>query len=215
MQVIVPFDGETPKTRLENVLTLAERREFARAMLRDVLDAIRDAGGSPLVVSRSRLDLPRTPVSVDARPLSTAVNEQLRASASGTAVVMADLPLVTATTLADLFDHDGDVVLAYGKGGGTNALVSRHDDFAVDYHDGSYRTHLQTTAAIGASLAEVDSYRLALDIDEPNDLAELLLYGSGEAVEWLRDNGFSVDDTGGRRAIQRHTKPIPGGIHPG
>lgn len=203
VQVIVPFDGETPKTRLRSVMDLDERRQFARAMLRDVLRAIREAGASPLVLSRSSLNL-SVPVCVDERPLSAAVNTRLRTDPSEAAVVMADLPLVTARSLKRLFGRDGDVVLAYGVGGGTNALVARHPEFRVDYHDGSYHDHLANAREIAASVAEVDSFRLGFDIDEPADLAELLLYGDGNAVAWLRRHGFTVTDDE-RRQIRRRT----------
>ncbi|MXR20192.1 2-phospho-L-lactate guanylyltransferase, partial [Halobacterium sp. PCN9] len=44
MRVIVPFDPSDPNTRLSSLLSPAERREFAAAMLRDVLAAVREAG---------------------------------------------------------------------------------------------------------------------------------------------------------------------------
>lgn len=132
MRVIVPFDGETPKTRLEPVMDRRERRQFARAMLNHVLRAVRGAGGTPLVLAPAPFDLPQTRVCVDDRSLSTAVDAQLRSGPTETAVVMADLPLVTPESLERLFEKPGDVVLAYGNGGGTNALVSRHPGFRVD-----------------------------------------------------------------------------------
>lgn len=203
MQVIVPFDGETPKTRLDPVLDRRERRQFARTMLEDVLGAIRSAGGSPLVLSTTSLDIPETPVCVDDRDLSVAVNAQLRAGPGEVAVVMADLPLVTAATLERLFEREGDVVIAYGIGGGTNALVSRHPAFRVDYHEGSYHDHLANAREVDAEVSVVDSYRLSHDIDEPNDLVDVLLYGDGAAATWLRQHGFSVSSDTGRSTIQR------------
>lgn len=209
MQVIVPFDGATPKTRLEPVMDRRERREFALAMLSDVLRAIRGAGGSPLVLSPTALDLPETPVCVDDRPLSAAVNAQLRTGPTEIAVVMADLPLVTASTVERLFERAGDIVLAYGTGGGTNALVSRHSEFRVDYHDGSYRDHLANAREIDARVSTVDSYRLSHDIDEPDDLTDLLIAGDGTAAAWLRRHGFTVDDAAGRGTVQRTENPLP------
>lgn len=209
MQVIVPFDGETPKTRLEPVMDPRERRQFALAMLGDVLRAIRGAGGSPLVLSPTPRDLGETPVRVDDRRLSTAVNAQLRTGPTETAVVMADLPLVTASTLERLFEQSGDIVLAYGKGGGTNAVVSRHPAFNVDYHEGSYHDHLANARDIDAQVAEIDSYRLSHDVDEPVDLADVLLYGDGNTTTWLRHHGFTVTNRNGRSTIQRTETPLP------
>ena len=203
MRVIVPFDGRDPKTRLSPVLDGDERSGFARAMLRDVLSVVRSADASPLVLTPSPVEVDGCDVVVDDRPLSRAVNERLGSSPAATAVVMADVPLLRPETLRTLFSRAGDVVLARGLGGGTNALVSRTSEFAVDYHGGSYRDHLAIADDVGATVAEVDSYRLAADVDEPDDLAEVLLHGDGRASRWLRENGFRLDARDGRCAVRR------------
>jgi len=152
------------------------------------------------------------PVSVDERSLSRAANEQLQAASSAVAVVMADLPLVTDAALERLCTREGMSCSRAGIGGGTNALVSRTTDFEVDYHDNSYLAHRSTAHEIGAALAEIDSYRLATDIDEPDDLAELLLHGEGHATQWLRDQGFRLASGTGRTTVRthrRHTMSYP------
>jgi len=98
----------------------------------------------------------------------------------------------------------GDLVVAPGRGGGTNALVVRHPDFRTDYHGASYRDHLRAAHELGASVREFDSHRLATDVDEPADLAELLLHGDGRATDWLRDAGFELATTDGRVGVERH-----------
>lgn len=207
VQTIVPFDGQTPKTRLADVLGLDERRQFARAMLRDVLTVVEDVGSTPVVLSRTPLDVGGVAVCVDDRPLSTAVNEKLRESTQSSAVVMSDLPLLTTRALRRLLERDGDIVLARGTKGGTNALVTRHPAFSVDYHGGSYDKHLRIAREVGASVSEVDSYRLGVDIDEPDDLVELLLHGDGYAVDWLRDHGFETTRSDGEPTLQRSETP--------
>jgi 2-phospho-L-lactate guanylyltransferase len=89
------------------------------------------------------------------------------------------------------------VVLAPGLGGGTNALVARDPAFEVDYHGASVRDHRRIARKAGLSTATVDSFRLAVDIDEPADLAEVLLHGDGAATAWLRNRG-RVETTDGR-----------------
>ena len=208
MRVIVPFDGQNPKTRLSAVLEDDERKEFARAMLRDVLSAVRSVDATPIVVSRSAVGVDGCEVRVDERSLSRAVNERLRPSSAARAVVMADLPLLRPETLRTLFSRSGDVVLARGLGGGTNALVSRTSEFSVDYHGDSYLDHLAIADDVGATVAEVDSYRLAADVDEPDDLAEVLLHGDGRASRWLRENGFRLDSRNGRCEVRRAGEPV-------
>lgn len=205
MDVLVPFAATEPKTRLAPALEPDEREAFARAMLLDVCDAVDGAGADPTVLSTAPIDCPWT-VAVDDRSLSAAVNDRLDPP---TAVVMADLPLSTADAVERLLGADGDVVLAPGLGGGTNALVSRHPGFSVDYHGASIRDHRRIAREAGATTATVDSYRLAVDVDEPGDLVELLLHGEGRARDWLVDAGFEVEPTDGRVVARRSDDASP------
>jgi len=204
MRVIVPFDAERPKTRLADLLDERERSALARAMLDDVLAAVRAAGGEPIVLSTASIDVD-APVRVDDRALTPAVNDAIADAApeSPVAVVMADLGLATGDALAELFAAEGDVAVVPGRGGGTNALVVRHPEFRVDYHGLSYRDHRRIAAEIDADVAVVDSHRLSTDVDERADLVELLLHGDGRATAWLRDAGFELAVEGGRADVVR------------
>ena len=219
MDVIVPYSTDRPKSRLSAVLTPEERASFARAMLRDVLGAITAAGGTPRVLATGPVDDDISHrVVVDDRPLTAAVNGVLESEAaedgetnsSGDdpdpiAIVMADVALATPEALGRLFDagQRADVAVAPGRGGGTNALVVDHPAFRVDYHGASYLDHRRAAADIGASVHAVDSHRLAKDIDEPADLAELLIHGDGAAARWLEEAGFTLDTTDGRVDVVR------------
>ena len=246
MEVLVPFSTDRPKSRLSAVLTPAERAEFARTMLRDVLDAVVAAGGEPRVLATGDVDVDH-PSIVDDRPLTTAVNAALEArlgadggsggdSGGGdgdgggddgpgdpVAIVMADLVLATPDALRDLFvaGREADLAIAPGRGGGTNALVVGHPAFRVDYHGASYLDHRRIADEIGASVRVVDSHRLATDVDEPADLAELLIHGRSDvdsggvdddgvdgthgrrATRWLNDAGFVLDTSDGRVGVVR------------
>jgi 2-phospho-L-lactate guanylyltransferase len=199
MDVLVPFAASEPKTRLADALEPDERTDFARAMLRDVCTAIDAAGGSPTVLSTDPIDC-EWPVAVDDRPLTDAVNARLEPPV---AVVMADLALATPEALSRLFDADGAVVVVPGLGGGTNALVVRHPDFYTDYHGASVRDHRSIAAELGIDPVTVDSFRLAVDVDEPADLAELLLHGSGRAAAFLDRAGFEIATADGRVTARR------------
>ena len=201
VRVVVPYDATTPKTRLEPVLDAAERSAFAEAMLRDVLDAVAAAADTPEVLATAPVDVP-APVTVDDRALTPAVNDVLAAAESPVAVVMADLALATSATLQRVLDADGDVVLVPGLGGGTNAVLTRVPGFRVDYHGASIRDHRRIAADLGATVGTVDSMRLATDIDEPGDLAEVLLHAEGRAADWLRSR-FELDARDGRVDVTR------------
>ncbi|WP_144797422.1 2-phospho-L-lactate guanylyltransferase [Halorubrum depositum] len=231
MEVLVPFSTDRPKSRLSAVLDPDERAAFARAMLRDVLDAVRAAGGDPRVLATGPVDADLgCPVEIDERALTDAVNAAFDGRFGGgdgdrsdgdpdpVAVVMADLALATPAALRDLFaaGREADVALAPGRGGGTNAFVASHPSFQVDYHGASYLDHRRIAAEIGASVAVVDSHRLATDVDEPADLAEVLIHAeadgwgggddsmnAGRATRWLRDAGFALDAADGRVGVVR------------
>ena len=204
MRVLVPFEATAPKTRLGGVLDGDERAAFARAALRDVCSAVEAAGHVPEVVATESVAVDAT-VTVDERPLSPAINDRLGGERTG--VVAADLALVTPTAVECLVDAaaDADVAIAPGRGGGTNALVVSHPDFRVDFHGVSYRDHRRIAREVGASVAVVDSMRLATDVDVPADLAEVLLHGDGEAAVWLSEAGFELDAGDGRVGVSHPT----------
>ena len=203
MRTLVPFGARDPKTRLGPVLDAAERRAFAEAMLEDVLAALSDR--DPVVLANAPVDVD-APVILDERPLTEAVNAEL-ADESPTAVVTADLPLLDAEAVTKLFAPDTDLVVAPGLGGGTNALVVRDPAFRVDYHGVSVRDHRRRARASDASLATVDSFRVAMDIDEPSDLVEVLLHADGAAADWLRAHGGRLTTTDGRVQFSRDPEP--------
>jgi 2-phospho-L-lactate guanylyltransferase len=199
MNVLVPFSVDEPKTRLATAFSPEERAEFARTMLEDVCSAIEDAGASPVVLTTGPLDCV-WPTIADDRPLTEAVNDRLEAPI---AVVMADLALATPDALSDLFATEGELVIAPGLGGGTNALVVRHPGFYTDYHGASVLDHQRIAGDLGIAPTIVDSFRLAVDVDDPDDLAEVLLHGNGGAAEWLTDAGFELSKAGGRVTVTR------------
>ncbi|AHF98600.1 2-phospho-L-lactate guanylyltransferase [Halostagnicola larsenii XH-48] len=216
MHVVVPYAPDAPKTRLKPVLSETERSTLARVMLEDVLEAVRETGREPTVLSTEPLEID-APVTVDRRPLTEAVNAVVRSRTRSTevkssgsaavAVVMADLALTTPEALERLFAPNADVVIAPGRGVGTNALVVRHPEFRVDYHGGSFLDHRRIADDIGATLETVDSFRLGADIDEPADLVEVLAHGTGRTADCLREFGFELDSTEGRLEVVRSVEP--------
>jgi 2-phospho-L-lactate guanylyltransferase len=202
MDVFVPFDAESPKSRLSSLFDGPERRAFARAMLDDVLAVIDGAGLDPTVLATGDLDADY-PVRVDDRALSPAVNAVIADATLPVAVVVADLPLLSAPAVERLVHTEGPVVLAPGLGGGTNAMVVRDRSFRADYHGASIRDHRERARAAGLEPATVDSFRLAVDVDEPADLAEVLLHGRGRAVEWLGAHGVELAVADGRVRVER------------
>jgi len=203
MRVVIPFDATDPKTRLSAVLDASERQAFAVAMLRDVVAAVRETGHEPRVIATGPVAVD-APTTVDDRPLTPLVDAAIDAG-TPLAVVMADLAIATPAAIDRLFSADGDVVLAPGRGGGTNAMVVRTPAFRADFHGTSIRDHRANARSVGATATELDSFRLATDVDEPADLVEVLVHGDGAAARWLVEAGFTVALEGGRpRAVREN-----------
>jgi len=206
MRVYIPFDPRDPKTRLSSVLDDDERVELSFAMLEDVYEAVSETSHSPVVLST--LPLEREPVrgfdiEVCSKPLTPAVNAVLEKEEVPVAVVVADLPLVTPAAVELLFAHDEDFVVAPGRGGGTNAFVTRLPDFRVDYHGTSFLDHLEAAHELGADVGVVDSFRLLTDADEPEDLVEVLLHGEGRAAGFVRERFELTEDEENRVRAKR------------
>ena len=206
MRCLVPVAVDSPKSRLAAVLSPSERKTFARAMLVDVLSALNAADHQPTVLATAPLEddyiTSRATVVVDDRPLTPTINARL-ADSEPTLVVMADLPLIEPDDIRRLCENDADITIAPGLGGGTNALAVRDPAFRVDYHGASYLDHRQAAETLDMTVETVDSRRLATDVDEPSDLAEVLIHGAGHAAQWLSEAGFELDTTDGRVGVVR------------
>jgi 2-phospho-L-lactate guanylyltransferase len=86
-----------------------------------------------------------------------------------------DIPLVTTGDIESLFaalePAPSVVIVPSGDGTGTNALLrSPPDLFPSHFGPGSFALHVGEAERAGARIRIVRNERIALDIDEPNDL---------------------------------------------
>ena len=190
------------KRRLSPVLSGEERQELARAMLDDVLAATAGAfhvTGVLAVTSdsvageyleRAGCELLAEPRRGLNRALGTAADELKRRGASTMLVLPIDLPLVTSRDLdelcirhlEDLSDVADDqapraaVTVAPDRfRSGTNALVcSPPGCIPFRFGDGSFHAHLREARRLQAAASNLVIEGLSLDVDHPDDLAELL-----------------------------------------
>ncbi|MEN6341430.1 MAG: 2-phospho-L-lactate guanylyltransferase [Methanospirillum sp.] len=205
---VIPFRPVNPKTRLSGLLSQAEREAFARAMLADVIDAVRAGGLDPLVLSTHPYDCPGVQVRVVPGGLSDALNTLLPTIGGPVLVIMADLPLVTPEAVRRIAGSGADVAIAPGRGGGTNAINIRDTGrFRVDYYEISVAKHLAIAKTAGLSVEVVDSFRLYLDLDEEEDLVDLLIHGEGQARSYLESLGICLLATRGRVCLERRPGP--------
>jgi len=207
MKAYIPYDERDPKTRLSSLLTDEERVEFVRACLADVVEALEATDvAEPVVLSTQPLGfdgMDEFETVVRGEPLTPAVNAVLCENEPPVAVVVADLPLVTSDALKRLFAPNADFVVAPGRGGGTNAFVTRLPGFRVDYHGTSFLDHVESARELGAEVGVVDSFRLSTDADETEDIVEVLLHGEGSAYDFARERFELVEDEEERVTVER------------
>lgn len=204
MKVYVPYDDRNPKTRLSPLLDEDERADFVRACLDDVCDAIEatDADATPVVLSTLPIDTEYKNVVRD-EPLTPAVSAVLEDTEVPVGVVVADLPLATSDALDRLFASDAGFAVVPGRGGGTNAFVTRNPNFRVNYHGTSVTDHIEIAREVGADIEVVDSFRLFVDADEPDDLVDVLLHGEGRAADFLSERFEVVENEENRVELRR------------
>ncbi|HEX6547277.1 MAG TPA: 2-phospho-L-lactate guanylyltransferase [Candidatus Dormibacteraeota bacterium] len=190
--VVLVKDFDTAKQRLGPVLAPGARRALA---LENAERAIRAAAGFEhcLVVAgseeaRQLADRLGTEVLLEAHPAGqnpaarAGIMHAQRAGATEVLVVSSDIPGVSAASLQAVVEAAGTatrvVVAAAAVGrGGTNALFLRPPG-AIDLHfgDDSLAKFERDARDRGVPFVVLEDTELALDLDEPSDLA--LLEGS-------------------------------------
>ena len=98
-----------------------------------------------------------------------------------------DLPLITSEDIETVLAADkpeSSVVMVPSRDGtGTNAILRRPPTlFPSHFGTGSLAKHIREAEQANASCTLLDLPNIALDIDEPEDLAEFLKLGQGSQV---------------------------------
>ena len=201
---LIPYKPKNPKTRLSALLSQEEREQFAAAMLEDVKVAVKDALCSPVLICSELFDSEDVQVTITDTDLSGSINAILPQNVGPTLIIMADLPLTDTAAIRRLLSTDKDLAIAPGRGGGTNAIFMKEPQkFHVDYYGASFLKHLKIAEEAGLSVEVIDSFRLHTDIDEPWDLAELLIHGTGKSRAYLEELGFALSIDKGRVGVKR------------
>jgi 2-phospho-L-lactate guanylyltransferase len=178
---------EEAKRRLSRVLSPAERAVVTLAMLEDVLDACQaQEGWEVWVVSRDEAALEVAarrrvrPVEETGRSLLEAIRQAelgMRGRWSSLAVVLADLPFLTATALGralSLTTGTGVLAAPAASDGGTNLLVRRPPTaIRARFGRSSFQRHRAEAYRRGVTFREVRIPELSFDLDRPSDLARV------------------------------------------
>lgn len=116
--------------------------------------------------------------------------EAMKRGATAVLRLPIDLPLVTAGDIETIIEHDGEepsiVIVPSRDGTGTNAILRRPPDlFPSHFGPGSLAKHLAEAAVAKAACRVIELNRVALDIDDPDDVSEFIRRGGGASVHEL------------------------------
>ena len=176
------------KSRLSDILTVAERTQLNQSMLVNTLKTLKsiEEVDTVLVVSRdpSALAIARD---FDARTVLEDGNPELNTALQRATLVAkayyineilvlpADLPLVKPEHIKDFLTHVGsppEMIIAPDlRKDGTNALyLNPVDLISFHYGPGSYNLHLTEAKKAKAKIQIIENEVLGLDLDLPEDL---------------------------------------------
>jgi len=224
MWAVVPVKTlDDAKQRLASVLGPGERRGLFRAMLEDVLDAltrITDLDGIAVVSGDAEVAAFAKPYGVRLiaddvdRGHTAAVMAGARRLASEGVLAMftlpGDCPLVTPTDLEAVVAFHGTapamtIVPSRDELGSNCVACSPPDLISFSFGDGSFERHLAATRRCGVEPRVVRRPTIALDVDTPADLMELLEYPADtRAHRYLAANGIAA------RLVCMSTSPLDG-----
>ncbi len=192
--VIIPVKPlRLAKSRLANILTPEDRQQVAEAMLRHVLQTVRDTNQitGTLVISRDNhaLSLAReygakTIQESGAPELNTALMRATSIVGSwgcdAVFILPADLPLITPEDITKMLEmgrqpHPNIVIATDRNKDGTNALYIQPPGL-IDYAYGqnSFNRHAVLARDAGAEVTVYQSDRMLQDIDLPEDIENYL-----------------------------------------
>jgi 2-phospho-L-lactate guanylyltransferase len=199
------------KQRLSGALFQDERERLVRAMLRDVLYALRASSdlADVLVITRDA-EVGALAKDCGAQVLAERgagdLNAALRQAAShlvemgapGLLVVPADVPAVRADEIGALAEEHGRgravTLVADRRGVGTNALAASPPDVCPFlFGEDSFTRHLEAARAAGIEPKVLEARGLRYDVDVESDLDEIAVQSPGsETSDLLRRFGRVV-----------------------
>ena len=209
--ILVPIKNTaSAKQRLASILDQPARTQLAQAMLHDVLTALYRWKKRPTVgivtgdlyaaklAAEYQFEVipdPDDPGETGAIEMATQVC--IERGEESTLVIPADIPLIEGWELEEVLDHapkEGSVLVPAGDGRGTNAAFRRPANlFPLRFGNDSFKPHHAAAQATGKPCVVLKLPGIAVDVDNPPDLQQLLsLPGETRAQRLAR--GWNLPD---------------------
>lgn len=190
--ILVPIKNTAfAKQRLAGILHQPARTQLAQAMLTDVLTALHEWKNRPTVgivtgdpyatrlAAEYKFEVipdPDNPGETGAIEMATRVC--VERGEDSTLVIPGDIPLIAAWELDEILKHapaEGSLLVPAGDGRGTNAAYRRPADlFPLRFGNDSFKPHHAAAQATGKTCVVLNLPGIAVDVDNPADLRQLL-----------------------------------------
>ena len=190
--ILVPVKNlENAKERLSPVLSRAERRALAEAMLQDVLAAVAGVNhhtqvgvvtSDPLATALAQHHgftiIPDLANLSESDAIAHATECCMGTGEESTLVIPGDIPLIQPEDVEQVLaaaPAQGTVLVPGWDGRGSNAVFRRPANlFPLRFSNDSFPPHLCAAQATGQPCIVLRLPRIGLDVDNPADLAQLL-----------------------------------------
>ncbi|MBO0858488.1 MAG: 2-phospho-L-lactate guanylyltransferase [Chloracidobacterium sp.] len=199
--ILIPIkDLRRAKQRLALLMTQEERTRLAWAMLENTFAAAAGARNADRIavvtLYAPAIELARkygmeliteTEQISESASVDFGSKEAKKRGATAVLRLPIDLPLITSGDIDTILEHDGEepsiVIVPSRDGAGTNAILRRPPDlFPSHFGPDSLAKHLAEAAEAKAACRMIELHRIALDIDDPNDVSDFIRSGQGARV---------------------------------
>ena len=210
--ILVPIKNTaSAKQRLASILDQPARTQLAQAMLADVLTTLHEWKNRPMVgivtsdpyamklAAEYQFEVipdPENPGETGAIEMAT--RGCVERGEDSTLVIPADIPLIESWELEEIYKHapaEGSVLVPAGDGRGTNAAFRRPAGlFPLRFGNDSFKPHHAAAQATGKPCVVLNLPGIAVDVDSPPDLRQLLsLPGETRAQRLARSWNLPAD----------------------
>jgi len=190
--ILVPVKNlENAKQRLAPLLERDERLALAQAMLQDVLETLASWPGRPAVAvvtsdpfacemaRQLRFEIIADNANrSETDAIERATRVSMARGADHTMVIPGDIPLIQVWELERILEsapEEGSVLVPAADGRGTNAAWRRPANlFPLRFGNDSFAPHLAAAQATEKSCVVLSLPGIALDVDNPEDLRQLV-----------------------------------------
>jgi len=210
--ILVPIKNTaSAKQRLASILDQPARTQLAQAMLADVLTTLHDWKHRPKVgivtsdpyatklAAEYQFEVvPDPDNSGETGAIEIATRACMERGEESTLVIPADIPLIASWELEEIYKHapaEGSVLVPAEDGRGTNAAFRRPAGlFPLRFGNDSFKPHHAAAQATGKPCVVLNLPGIAVDVDNPPDLRQLLsLPGETRAQRLARSWNLPAD----------------------